>query len=62
MRYNVRYHELSRQWLFFDFAAGIEVVSVHSLREDAIDQAIMLEKRARKHKKYAEPDEFASAA
>lgn len=53
MRYNVRYHDTSSQWLVYDFADGIQVVGVHALREDALDQAMKLEKRARKHRRYA---------
>ena len=61
MRYNVRYHDTSNQGVVYDFSDGIEVVGVHALREDAIDEAMRLEKRARKHQRYSEPA-LASAA
>ncbi len=61
MRYNVRYHDISNQWLVYDFADGIEVVGVHALREDAIDEAMRLEKRARKHRRYVDTSLAAAA-
>jgi hypothetical protein len=55
MRYAIRYHEISSDWMVFNVGDGFELVDIHTSEEDAVDQVKDLEKRASKRARYFNP-------
>ena len=47
MRYAVKYHDVTGEWLVFDMGDGFELVGMHSDEQDAIHHAMKLEERTR---------------
>ena len=47
MRYAVKYHDVTGEWLVFDMGEGFELVGMHADEQDAIDHAMKLEERYR---------------
>ena len=52
MRYAIRYHEISSDWMVFNVGDGFELVGMHTSEEDAVDHVKDLERRASKTARY----------
>ena len=48
MRYAVKYHDVTGEWLVFDIGDGFELVGMHADEQDAIHHAMKLEERSRR--------------
>ena len=55
MRYAIRYHDISGDWMVFNVGDGFELVGMHICEEDAVDQVKSLEKKALKRARYSDP-------
>ncbi len=55
MRYAIRYHEISGDWMVFNVGDGFELVGMHICEQDAVDQVRNLEKQASKRARYTNP-------
>ncbi|MBT3991146.1 MAG: hypothetical protein HON14_13785 [Rhodospirillaceae bacterium] len=52
MRYAIRYHEISSDWMVFNVGDGFELVGMHTSEKDAVDQVKILEKQASKQARF----------
>ena len=52
MRYAIRYHEISSDWMVFNVGDGFELVGIHACEKEAVDQVKDLEKLAAKRARY----------
>jgi len=55
MRYAIRYHEISSDWMVFNVGDGFELVGMHDSEEDAVEQVKDLEKRDAKLARFSNP-------
>ena len=55
MRYAIRYHEISGDWMVFNVGDGFELVGMHVSEEDAVEQMKELEKRDAKVARFSKP-------
>ena len=55
MRYAIRYHEISSDWMVFNVGDGFELVGMHDSEKAAVNQVKDLEKRASKFARYHNP-------
>jgi hypothetical protein len=55
MRYAIRYHDISSDWMVFNVGDGFELVGMHICEKDAVDQVKSLEKKALKRARYNDP-------
>ncbi len=55
MRYAIRYHDISGDWMVFNVGDGFELVGMHTSEEEAVEQVKDLEKRALKKARYINP-------
>ncbi len=55
MRYVIRYHEISSDWMVFNMGDGFKPVGMHVSEEDAIGQVKELEKRDAKLVRFSKP-------
>ena len=55
MRYAIRYHEISSDWMVFNVGDGFELVGMHTSEEDAVEQVKDLEKRDAKLARFSNP-------
>ena len=53
MRYAIKFHEISGEWLVFDMGDGFELVGMHTAEEDAVHQAMRLEDSSRKRTQWS---------
>ncbi|NQV54661.1 MAG: hypothetical protein HQ503_02280 [Rhodospirillales bacterium] len=53
MRYAVKYHEVTGEWLVFDIGEGFELVGMHPSEDEAMVQAMKLEERSHRRAKWA---------
>jgi|SwirhisoilCB2_FD_contig_31_18681295_length_216_multi_1_in_0_out_0_1 hypothetical protein len=55
MRYVVKYHPNSGEWLVFDMGENFELMSVHATEAEAIASATHFEEAAARRRRYARP-------
>ena len=55
MRYAIRYHEISGDWMVFNVGDGFELVGMYVSEEDAVEQMKELEKRDAKVVRFSKP-------
>ena len=53
MRYAVKYHDVTGEWLVFDMGDGFELVGMHADEQDAIHHAMKLEERTRRRAQWS---------
>ena len=53
MRYAIKFHEISGEWLVFDIGDGFELVGMHASEDDAVYQAMRLEESSRKRTQWS---------
>ena len=53
MRYAVKYHDVTGEWLVFDIGDGFELVGMHADEQDAIHYAMKLEERTRRRAQWS---------
>jgi hypothetical protein len=53
MRYAVKYHDVTGEWLVFDVGDGFELVGMHADEQDAIHHAMKLEQRDRRRAQWS---------
>ena len=53
MRYAVKFHEVTGEWLVFDVGDGFELVGMHADEQDAIHHAMKLEARSRRRAQWS---------
>ena len=53
MRYVVKFHPNSGEWLVFDMGENFELMAVHACEADAIAQASRFEEAAARRSRYA---------
>ena len=53
MRYLVKYHQLSGEWLVFDMGDDLELVGMFQSEAEATEQANRLEARAQRRQRWA---------
>ena len=53
MRYVIKYHHLSGEWLVFDMGDDLELVGVYRSESEATDQANRLEERAQRRQRWS---------
>ena len=53
MRYAVKYHDVTGEWLVFDMGDGFELVGMHADEQDAIHHAMTLEERTRRRAQWS---------
>ncbi len=53
MRYAIKFHDISGEWLVFDIGDGFELVGMHMSEEDAVYQAMRLEETSRKRTQWS---------
>lgn len=52
MRYIVKFHKESREWLLFDMGDDLELIGMFKSKEEATVQAERLEERASRRQRY----------
>ncbi|MEE2760472.1 MAG: hypothetical protein VYE18_03415 [Pseudomonadota bacterium] len=53
MRYAVKFHEVTGEWLVFDMGDSFELVGMHAEEQDAIHHAMKLEERSRRRAQWS---------
>ena len=53
MRYAVKFHEVTGEWLVFDVGDRFELVGMHADEQDAIHHAMKLEERSRRRAQWS---------
>ena len=53
MRFAVKYHDVTGEWLGFDMGDGFELVGMHADELDAIHHAMKLEERTRRRAQWS---------
>jgi hypothetical protein len=62
MRYVVKFHEQSGEWLLFDMGEALELVGMFASKEEAVAQASRLEDRAQRRQRWHREPLHAQAA
>lgn len=52
MRYIVKFHKDSREWLLFDMGDNLELIGMFKSQDEASAQAARLEERASRRQRY----------
>lgn len=61
MRYIVKFHEQSGEWLVFDMGDDLELIGMFASKDEAVSQAKRLEERAtRRQRWHREPVQHAA--
>lgn len=55
MKYAIRYHKLSREWLIFNIDDQFELVGMHRTEDEAVLHVMKLEERDRKRDQFTRP-------
>jgi hypothetical protein len=53
MRYIVKYHQISGDWLVFDMGDDLELVGMYKSEQEATDHATRLEEAAQRRRRWA---------
>lgn len=53
MRYAVKFHEVTGEWLVFDMGDSFELVGMHAEEQEAIHHAMKLEERSRRRAQWS---------
>jgi len=53
MRYAVKFHEVTGEWLVFDMGDSFELVGMHAEEQEAIYHAMKLEERSRRRAQWS---------
>ncbi|MAF48956.1 MAG: hypothetical protein QGH73_04520 [Rhodospirillales bacterium] len=53
MRFAVKYHEVTGEWLVFDVGDGFELVGMHQNEDEAVYHAMKLEERSRRRAQWS---------
>jgi len=62
MRYVIKYHQMSGEWLVFDMGDDLELVGMFKSEKEATDHANRLEEAAQRRRRWAREPALKQAA
>jgi len=53
MKYKIKYHDISGDWLIFDMGENFELIAIHSSEKDAKQHVKHLQSLSEKHSRWS---------
>ena len=53
MKYKIKYHDISGDWLVFDMGESFELVGIHGSENDAVNHVKQLQNKSEKRAKWS---------